>query len=172
MTPLTTSTSRTGATEMACDLAVEIRVTGAVLPPQADLQRWIQAALPAARADAEVGLCIVDAAESQVLNLRYRGRDKPTNVLSFPADLPPGLDLPLLGDLVVCAPVVAREAAEQGKSPEAHWAHMLVHGTLHLLGYDHIDDADAEQMETLETDILTSLGYPDPYQPAVTTAQI
>ncbi len=156
---------------MACDLAVEVRIQGSDLPAMNRLQRWVEAALPAASADAEIGLCIVDEPESQALNLRYRGLDKPTNVLSFPAELPAELNLPLLGDLVVCAPVVAREATEQGKQLEAHWAHMLVHGTLHLLGYDHINDADAEQMEALETDILTSLGYPDPYQPAVTTAQ-
>ena len=156
---------------MACDLAVEVRIQGSDLPAMTRLQRWVEAALPAASADAEIGLCIVDEPESQALNLRYRGLDKPTNVLSFPAELPTELNLPLLGDLVVCAPVVAREATEQGKQLEAHWAHMLVHGTLHLLGYDHINDADAEQMEALETDILTSLGYPDPYQPAVTTAQ-
>ena len=156
---------------MACDLAVEVRIQGSDLPAMTRLQRWVEAALPAASADAEIGLCIVDEPESQALNLRYRGLDKPTNVLSFPAELPTELNLPLLGDLVVCAPVVAREATEQGKQLEAHWAHMLVHGTLHLLGYDHTNDADAEQMEALETDILTSLGYPDPYQPAVTTAQ-
>lgn len=165
-------TGRIGITEMPCDLAVDFRTADADLPDAAALRRWVEAALPAARADAEVGLCIVDEPESQALNLRYRDLDKPTNVLSFPAELPAELNLPLLGDLVVCAPVVAREAMEQGKPLEAHWAHMLVHGTLHLLGYDHINDADAERMEALETDILTSLGYPDPYQPAVTTAQI
>ena len=85
-------------------------------------------------------------------------------MLSFPADLPPDLDLPLLGDLVICAPVVEREAAEQGKPIEAHWAHMLVHGCLHLIGYDHIEDNDADIMEALETRILTKLGFPPPYQ--------
>src|SRR5690554_8049362 len=101
-------------------------------------------------------------ATSADLNHRYRGKNSPTKVLSFPADLPPELGLPLLGDLVVCADVVAREAAEQGKTPSAHWAHMLVHGTLHLLGYDHINDAEAEVMEALETAIVTALGFAPP----------
>jgi probable rRNA maturation factor len=110
-----------------------------------------------------VAIRIVDADEGQALNLQYRGRDYATNVLSFPADLPPGVNLPLIGDLVICAPVVAREAAEQGKKPTDHWAHMTVHGTLHLLGYDHMEDAEAEAMEALETRILAGLGIADPY---------
>jgi len=106
----------------------------------------------------------VDAAESQALNRRFRGKDRPTNVLSFPADLPPELELPLLGDLVVCREVVEAEAAEQGKPAEAHWAHMVVHGTLHLLGYDHETAEGAEAMEALEAEILSEFGWPDPYQ--------
>lgn len=129
------------------------------------IQRWIGAALRDERAEAEVSVRIVDCDESRELNHRYRDKDKPTNVLSFPADLPPELELPLLGDLVICAPVVAQEAQEQRKTPAAHWAHMLVHGTLHLLGYDHIEDSDAELMESLETQIITQLGYPPPYEP-------
>jgi len=84
-------------------------------------------------------------------------------VLSFPFEAPPGIELPLLGDLIICRQVVEQEAAEQGKNPEAHWAHMVVHGTLHLLGYDHIEDEEAEEMEALETEIMLALGYPDPY---------
>lgn len=137
------------------------------LPDESAIHDWTAAALKAACEPeceaAEVSVRIVDEAESQELNARYRGKDKPTNVLSFPADLPPELKLPLLGDLVICAPVVAREAEEQGKSVEAHWAHMLVHGCLHLLGYDHIEDAEAEAMEALETRIITQLNYPPPY---------
>lgn len=137
------------------------------LPETTDMEYWAQAALEAAcessREAAEVSIRIVDEAESQELNARYRSKDKPTNVLSFPADLPAELNLPLLGDLVICAPVVAREAEEQGKSLEAHWAHMLVHGCLHLLGYDHTEDAEAEAMEALETRIITQLNYPPPY---------
>ena len=113
--------------------------------------------------EAEVTVRIVDEAESNELNLTYRGKDKPTNVLSFPFEAPPGLELPLLGDLVICRQVVEREAEEQGKPLMAHWAHMVVHGSLHLLGYDHIDDEEAEEMEQLERDIMQELGFADPY---------
>lgn len=141
----------------------ELASSAANLPGQALLERWVAAAVGSRRPEAEVSLLIVDEPQGQALNRDYRGKDYPTNVLSFPADLPPELKLPLLGDLVVCAPVVAREAAEQGKTEESHWAHMLVHGTLHLLGYDHIDDDEADAMEALETEILLGLGYPAPY---------
>ncbi len=139
--------------------------TTAPCPASADLEHWAAAALQAAghRQPAEISLCLVDEAESRELNHRYRQQDKATNVLSFPAELPAELQLPLLGDLVICAPVVAEEAAAQGKDPQAHWAHMVVHGTLHLLGYDHIDQEEAARMEALETRILAGLHYPDPY---------
>jgi len=107
---------------------------------------------------------IVDEPEMRELNARYRHKDYPTNVLSFPAELPPGVDVPLLGDIVICAPVVNREATEQHKAPRAHWAHMLVHGTLHLLGHDHERERDAAVMEALERRILAGLKFPDPYQ--------
>jgi probable rRNA maturation factor len=125
----------------------------------------VSAALRGARRrkPAELAIRIVDTAEGQALNRDYRGKDYATNVLSFPAELPPGVNLPLIGDLAICAPVVAREAAEQGKKPRDHWAHLTVHGTLHLLGYDHIDEAEAEAMEALETRILAGLGIADPY---------
>ncbi|WP_237055010.1 rRNA maturation RNase YbeY [Microbulbifer sediminum] len=135
------------------------------LPTDDQLALWASAALGEQRDSAELSVRIVDEAESRELNLQYRGKDKPTNVLSFPADLPPDLALPLLGDLVICAPVVAAEAEQQHKGLFAHWAHMMVHGTLHLLGYDHIEDAEAETMENLETRILGDLGFPDPYRP-------
>jgi probable rRNA maturation factor len=115
------------------------------------------------RKPAEVAIRIVGAEEGRAFNRDYRGKDYATNVLSFPAELPPGVDLPLLGDLAICAPVVEREAAEQHKRPRDHWAHLTVHGTLHLLGYDHLRDAEAEAMEALETRILASLGIADPY---------
>lgn len=133
------------------------------LPGDEQFHTWVAAALKGRRPEAELSLRIVDEDESQQLNRQYRGKDKPTNVLSFPADLPADLDLPLLGDLVICAPVVAHEAEEQHKALAAHWAHMVVHGTLHLLGYDHIEDADAEVMEKLEIGLLAGLGYGDPY---------
>ena len=136
------------------------------IPASASFRRWVEAALKGAkrRKASEVSIRIVEADEGQALNLQYRGRDYATNVLSFPADLPPGIDLPLLGDLVICAPVVTREAAEQGKRPTDHWAHLTVHGTLHLLGFDHMEDAEAEEMEALETRILAGLGIADPYE--------
>lgn len=111
----------------------------------------------------ELTIRLVDEEESQSLNRDYRDRDYPTNVLSFPADLPPELNIPLLGDLVVCVQVVQREAAEQQKSAESHWAHMVIHGCLHLLGYDHIDDAQAEEMEGIERRLMAELGFSDPY---------
>lgn len=145
----------------------------AVVPAPALLRRWLRATLRyLGRTDAQVAIRIVGEAEGSELYARYRLRAPSpgqaserhaTNVLSFPADLPEWVGLPLLGDLVVCAPVVEREAADQGKSPAAHWAHMIVHGTLHLLGHDHQDDAEAERMEALETEILASLGFPPPY---------
>lgn len=111
----------------------------------------------------EVTIRIVGVDESQALNHQYRGKDKPTNVLSFPFEAPAGITVPLAGDLVICAPVVEQEAAEQGKTPVAHWAHMVVHGMLHLQGYDHIDDDDAEVMEALEIRLLDQLGFGNPY---------
>lgn len=133
-------------------------------PQESQFQHWVETAL-AGRAsdDAELTIRIVSKQESQSLNHQYRGKDKPTNVLSFPFEVPEGLTLPLLGDLVICADVVSAEAAEQAKPLHAHWAHMVVHGCLHLLGYDHIDDAEAEEMESLEICILNTLGIDDPY---------
>ncbi|MCQ4165187.1 rRNA maturation RNase YbeY [Tahibacter harae] len=135
------------------------------IPRSDSFQRWVQAALQVARRRraSELAIRLVDAAEGRELNHHYRGRDYATNVLSFPADLPPGLRLPLLGDLIICAPVVAREAAEQGKPLRSHYAHMTVHGVLHLLGYDHMADAEAERMEALERKALAGLGIADPY---------
>ena len=137
------------------------------LPELSDLELWATAAVGEQREEAEISLLIVDEAEGAELNQQWRNKNGPTNVLSFPSDLPAELGLPLLGDLVICAPVVAKEALEQKKSLSSHWAHMVVHGTLHLLGFDHIDDDQAEEMESLETDILARIGYPDPYQEAV-----
>ncbi|MCR3903855.1 rRNA maturation RNase YbeY [Aeromonas hydrophila] len=133
------------------------------LPSEAQLQSWLDGTILGFQQEAEVTVRIVDEAESNELNLTYRGKDKPTNVLSFPFEAPPGLELPLLGDLVICRQVVEHEAAEQGKPLMAHWAHMVVHGSLHLLGYDHIEDDEAEEMEALERDIMQELGFADPY---------
>ncbi|MFQ1852343.1 rRNA maturation RNase YbeY [Aeromonas veronii] len=133
------------------------------LPTEAQLQGWLDGTILGFLQEAEVTVRIVDEAESNELNLTYRGKDKPTNVLSFPFEAPPGLELPLLGDLVICRQVVEREAEEQNKPLMAHWAHMVVHGSLHLLGYDHIEDEEAEEMEALERDIMQELGFADPY---------
>lgn len=134
------------------------------LPDEADFQRWLDAAVLPFQEEAEVTIRLVDEAESNQLNLTYRGKDKPTNVLSFPFECPPGVELPLLGDLIICRQVVEREANEQNKPLLAHWAHMVVHGSLHLLGYDHIDDEEAEEMEALEVEFMQALGYDNPYQ--------
>jgi probable rRNA maturation factor len=134
------------------------------VPPDSSLEQWATAALRQERERAELVIRLVDEAESQDLNREYRGKDKPTNVLSFPSRLPAVVPSGLLGDLVICAPVVLREAAEQCKSIEAHWAHMVVHGTLHLLGYDHQEAADADIMEGLEREVLAGLNFQDPYE--------
>ncbi|MGB3391894.1 MAG: rRNA maturation RNase YbeY [Stenotrophomonas sp.] len=146
-------------------LAVGYAVPRAGLPAPASFRRWVEAALRGARRrkDAELSIRIIDAEEGRALNRDYRGKDHATNVLSFPAELPPGVPLPLIGDLAICAPVVQREAAEQGKRLRDHWAHLTIHGVLHLLGYDHMEEAEAEAMEALETRILAGLGIPDPY---------
>ena len=150
---------------MAFQIDIEINSKSTQIPAVEKIEQWISVALHSDElADAEVSVYIVDEAESQELNFQYRGKDKPTNVLSFPAEIPEEVGIPLLGDLVVCAPVVAREALEQGKTLDAHWAHMVIHGTLHLLGYDHIDDDEADVMEALETRLVTQLAYPAPYQ--------
>lgn len=139
------------------------------MPPEVELGRWIEQAADGAgraRGEVEIGVRIVDELESRQLNHRYRGKDSPTNVLAFPAGdhhWPEGIPVPL-GDLVVCAPVVAREAREQGKREADHWAHMLVHGTLHLLGFDHETGTDAEAMEALEIRVLEAGGLQNPYE--------
>lgn len=136
------------------------------LPTDEQLQQWAEAALASRTtfAEPELTIRLVSAEESQALNLEYRGKDKPTNVLSFPFDAPPQVPIELLGDLIICITVVEEEAKQQDKTTEAHWAHMVVHGCLHLLGYDHIKDDEAEEMEALERTILATLGFPNPYE--------
>ncbi|MDP8171008.1 rRNA maturation RNase YbeY [Pasteurella skyensis] len=138
------------------------------LPSLEKFTYWVQQALILEAqtedfADTEITIRLVDEAESHHLNLTYRGKNKSTNVLSFPFEMPEGIELPLLGDLVICRQVVEREAKEQQIALESHWAHLTVHGTLHLLGYDHIVDAEAEEMENLEANIMQSMGFADPY---------
>ena len=147
---------------MRFSVVVQVLVGGMTVPPAVRMRKWVSAACDGRCPGTQITLRIVDEPESRALNRDYRGIDRPTNVLSFSYDPPPGSDA-LIGDLVICAPVVAREAAEQGKLPAAHWAHMVVHGTLHLLGYDHQNEDEAREMESLETKILAELGFPDPY---------
>jgi probable rRNA maturation factor len=135
------------------------------IPSLEQIEAWANAVLVAENTgEQEITVRFTDDEESQTLNHEYRGKDKPTNVLSFPFEVPPGIEMNLLGDLVICVPVIMREAEEQDKTPTNHYAHMVVHGILHLLGYDHIDDADADMMEAKEIRILASLNIGNPYQ--------
>lgn len=151
------------------DVAVSYAVPRAGLPAATSFRKWVAAALHGRIRDADLAIRIVGAKEGRALNRHYRGKDHATNVLSFPAEvaegvkLPRGVKLPLLGDLVLCAPVIAREAREQKKPLSAHYAHLTVHGALHLLGWDHQDEREAECMEQLEREILAGLGIGDPY---------
>ncbi|MBR9829829.1 MAG: rRNA maturation RNase YbeY [Oceanospirillales bacterium] len=151
---------------MSIAVDIQYAIEAPNLPTAADFTRWVEAVLKDRKVDGEVCIRVVDPDESQALNAEYRGKDAPTNVLSFPFDVPPGVPVSLLGDLVICAEVVAREAAEQQKAELHHWAHMVVHGTLHLLGFDHINDDEAEEMEALERALLAQLNIADPYQVA------
>jgi probable rRNA maturation factor len=156
-------------------VSVQLATPRRGVPHARSLDRWARAAFAQRRrgplaGDAALTIRVVGAAESRRLNRTWRGKDKPTNVLSFPADpLPAGVrgretgEPQPIGDLAICAAVVAREAREQGKPAQAHWAHMVVHGVLHLLGYDHENERDATVMEAREVRILATFGYPDPY---------
>lgn len=164
-----------------CQIACEAALMDA-LPSVDELEHWAKAAIDVGKrsdslsattmteepCESELTIRIVTSEESQTLNREFRGKDKPTNVLSFPSEKPPGFPVaeawPLLGDLVVCASVVEREAQEQHKSVKAHWAHMIIHGCLHLIGFDHIEEAEAVVMEALEVNCLAALGFDDPYQ--------
>jgi len=156
------------------ELQLQYATTSTHLPEVSRIESWIRATVLPEMDKVILGIRIVDEAESAELNERYRNKPTPTNVLSFPYDGPDFAAMdeideddvipePELGDLVICAPVVEREATEQDKTIEAHWAHMIVHGVLHLQGYDHIEQTEAEQMEALERTILANLGFPDPY---------
>ncbi|MDJ0739194.1 MAG: rRNA maturation RNase YbeY [Gammaproteobacteria bacterium] len=148
---------------MSVAVDVQLAVDDDGLPSREQIDGWAKAAWRDPVHDAEVVVRITDEAESRHLNREFRGRDAPTNVLSFPYEAVPEIELRHIGDLVLCAPVVLREADAQGKRRDAHWAHMVVHGMLHLQGYDHVDESDAATMEALETAILAGLGYPAPY---------
>ncbi|HVY52962.1 MAG TPA: rRNA maturation RNase YbeY [Gammaproteobacteria bacterium] len=137
----------------------------AFVPTEAKLKKWAKAALSHKVKKAELTICLMGKKDIRKLNREYRNKDKATNVLSFRAELPPGvkLSVPLLGDIIICTPVVNEEAKSQDKTCEAHWAHMVIHGVLHLLGYDHEKRSEAELMETKEIKLLKSLGFPNPY---------
>lgn len=135
-----------------------------ILPSDDLFQLWVNSALNTVTTQAfELTIRLVNSDESQHLNKQYRKKDKPTNVLSFPFEVPEGIELNLLGDLVICSSVVEQEASTQNKALFDHWAHMVIHGCLHLLGYDHINDTDANEMEALEVKILAKLSIVNPY---------
>lgn len=147
------------------DIDVQLAVDDKDIPATDEFQQWAAAALAPRADNLSLVIRLVDEAESRQLNQQFRHKDAPTNVLSFPFEAPPGVESNHLGDLVICAPIVAREASEQGKALAAHWAHMVVHGCLHLLGYDHQSDEEAESMERLERETMERLGFADPYEP-------
>lgn len=142
---------------------IQVAVEQPELPSDNDLKLWVNTALSAASSPFELTIRIVDSNESQTLNKQYRGKDKPTNVLSFPFEVPDSVDINLLGDLIICADVVKQESIAQNKPLKHHWAHMVIHGCLHLLGYDHISEDEAQEMESLEIEKLATLGIKDPY---------
>ena len=150
---------------MSASVEVDLQVASNSLdiPTLADIQTWIITAIGNNKNNVEICVRIVDIKEGAELNQQWRNKNGPTNVLSFPSELPSELKLPLLGDIVICAPVVKQESQQLKKEIKAHWAHMIVHGTLHLLGYEHIEDWQAEVMESMETEILKSLGFANPY---------
>jgi probable rRNA maturation factor len=146
------------------DVSVSYGLPRRGLPAPASFRKWAAAAATGRILRADLAIRVVDTKEARSLNRHYRGKDYATNVLSFPADLPPDVQVPLLGDLVICAPVVAKEAKEQGKTLACHYAHLTIHGVLHLLGLDHEDEREAEAMEAIERELLAELGYDDPYE--------
>jgi probable rRNA maturation factor len=147
---------------MTIEVEIQKASSSSTVPSDLKFRQWAAAALHGF-GDAELVVRIVDREESQQLNARFRSRETATNVLSFPAELPEEVDLPLLGDVVICAPLVEQEAQEQNKLPESHWAHLTIHGILHLLGYDHQTDEEAARMELLEISLLQALDFRDPY---------
>lgn len=156
----------TAKVELDIQIALDEGTAKTTYIPDASLvESWVSAAIQQDENSSRIQLSvrIVDKEEITQLNEKYRKINKSTNVLSFPFECPPCVDETLLGDVVICAPVVENEAREQNKTPEQHWAHMVVHGVLHLQGYDHIDQSSAEQMESLEISILKNFGFPNPY---------
>lgn len=150
--------------ELDVQYAIDDEALASRLPDETAIETWVCTALADRKPAAQLVVRIVDEDEGRELNETYRGRKKgPTNVLSFPFETPELLDPPLLGDIVICAPVVEREAREQNKAVQAHWAHLVIHGVLHLIGYDHEEENEAVIMERTERTIMDRLGFPDPY---------
>ncbi len=143
---------------------LQLATAASALPSLEQLTQWASLAAKDRFDGGEITIRLVDKEESQTLNRTYRNKDKPTNVLSFPFEVPEGVEIDLLGDLVICVQIVAEEAELQHKKPLDHWAHLVIHGMLHLLGYDHIQDDEAHEMETLETLLLAQIGIGDPYR--------
>ncbi|MBI1422682.1 MAG: rRNA maturation RNase YbeY [Gammaproteobacteria bacterium] len=150
--------------DLHLDLQLALDTTGLILPSEEQIHGWISSVLSTRMPVAEITVRIVDEVESEQLNQQYRHKQGPTNVLSFPFEADVPMEVPLLGDIVICAPVVIREAVEQHKDAVSHWAHMLVHGTLHLLGFDHHTDAEADAMEQQEIQVMQQLGFSNPYE--------
>lgn len=148
---------------MSIELELQIASGAKTLPHPAQFREWVSIALSGQLDTAELTIRIVDEEESSQLNYQYRDKIGPTNVLSFPYEPMPGIASRLLGDIVICAPVVEREAEQHNKPLIAHWAHMVIHGTLHLLGFNHEVESEAIEMEQLETDLMLRLGFPPPY---------
>jgi len=150
--------------DLHLDLQIALDTTGLTLPSEQQIRDWVSSALNGRMPSAEVTVRIIDEIEIEQLNQQYRHKQGPTNVLSFPFETDVPMEIPLLGDIVICAPVVAREAVEQHKELFSHWAHMLIHGSLHLLGYDHHTDNEADAMEQQEIQIMQQLGFSNPYE--------
>lgn len=148
---------------MSSQISLEVKSDHLQHPSETDINHWVTAVLTGENRSGEISICVVDETDMAELNQQYRNKPGPTNVLSFPAELPTNVPLALLGDIVLCSPLVEKEAQEQGKQLAAHWAHLVIHGTLHLLGYDHENDEDAEQMERREIEILADFDIANPY---------
>ena len=144
-------------------LDIQLATDFSEVPTAEMMQTWVDAVLKDSEQDSEIVVRLVDEAESAELNSQFRHKSGPTNVLSFPFEAPEGFEMDLLGDLVICAPLLAQEASQQNKALFDHWAHILIHGVLHLVGYDHLQDDEAEEMESLEIKILSTLNIDNPY---------
>ena len=144
-------------------LDIQIATEASDYPDAAQFQLWVDTVLSDFDSDRELTIRLVDVEESAELNQQYRHKSGATNILSFPFEPPPGIEMDLLGDLVVCVPVIQQEAIDQQKLPNDHWAHIIIHGVLHLLGYDHIEEQEAEEMEALEIELLHALNIANPY---------